>query len=397
MTVYRYTALNRAGHSVTGSLDTQDEHALYTFLKERGLLLQKAGHERRFFKEHKKVRPEDLIEFSHQMSFILDSGVPIIQGLTDIQRSLREGLFKRTLHNVIHDLSSGDSFSQSLSRYPQVFSSAYIAVIHAGEVSGNMGECFKDIARYLEWVLNLKREVKQAMMYPIIVMTIMSLAMVVFVTFVIPKLVAFILELDRPIPIFTKILIVVNGFLLAWWPWLLCLLVGAIFAMAFASRFERCRFLWDQYKLKIPRLGELLRDLALVRFINYMRILYRAGIQVHQSFAILQSVVGNRYFSKKLEQIRNLIMEGESLADAMEKSGDFPPLVERTFRVGERTGSLESALEQLGSFMDRQISMGVKRLTALLEPILLMIIGVMVIFIIVAVLWPVYGILGEIG
>ena len=268
MTVYRYTALDRAGHAITGSLDAQDEHALFTFLKERGLLLQKSGHERRFFKEHKKVRPEDLIEFSHQMSFILDSGVPIIQGLNDIQRSLKEGLFKRTLDNVIHDLSSGDSLSQSMSRYPQVFTSAYIAVIHAGEVSGNMGECFKDVARYLEWVLNLKREVKQAMMYPIIVMTIMSLAMVVFVTFVIPKLVAFILELDRPIPIFTKILIAVNGFIIQWWPWLLCFFIAAFAAGVFALRFERCRFLWDQYKLKIPRLGELLRDLALVRFIK---------------------------------------------------------------------------------------------------------------------------------
>ena len=263
MTVYRYTALNKAGHAITGSLDAHNEHALYTFLKERGLLLQKAGYERRLFKDRQKVRPEDLIEFSHQMSFILDSGVPIIQGLTDIQRSLKEGLFKRTLDNVIHDLSSGDSLSESMSRYPQVFTSAYISVIHAGEVSGNMGECFKDVARYLEWVLNLKREVKQAMMYPIIVMAIMSLAMIIFVTFVIPKLVAFIIELDRPIPIFTKMLIAVNGFILAWWPWLLCLFFAAFVAVVFASRFERCRFLWDQYKLKIPRLGELLRDLAL--------------------------------------------------------------------------------------------------------------------------------------
>jgi type II secretory pathway component PulF len=298
---------------------------------------------------------------------------------------------------VIHDLSAGDSLSQALARYPKIFTAAYVAVISAGESSGSLVEAFRDVANYLEWILGLKRQVKQALTYPIIVMFLISIAMVIFITYVIPKLVKFILELNRPIPLPTRMLIGFNQFVLDWWPFLLGFFVVAVVSGIVSMRFERARFLWDQYKLKIPQAGELFRDLALVRLVNYLRILYRAGIQIHQSFIILMDVVGNRFYRQKLERMREMIMGGESLADSMEKAEGFPPLIERTFRVGEKTGALDNALEQLGTFLDRQINANVKRITSLMEPILLMFIGVVLIFIIVSVIWPIYGILGEIG
>jgi type IV pilus assembly protein PilC len=162
-------------------------------------------------------------------------------------------------------------------------------------------------------------------------------------------------------------------------------------------RFERSRFLWDKYKIKIPKIGTLFRDLALVRFVNYLRILYHAGIQIHQSFAILRDVVENRFYQEKLDRMRELIMGGESLADSMEKVEGFPPLMERSFRVGEKAGALEATLAHLGSFMDRQINEKVKGLTALLEPLLIMTIGLILVFVILSVIYPIYGILGEIG
>lgn len=397
MTIYRYTALNKAGHTVKGSLEVEDEHILYTTLKERGLLLQEAFSERKIFKRRQKVRQEDMIEFSHQMGFIVESGIPFIQGLNDIQKSLKEPTLKATLEAVSQDLSAGDSLSQSLTHYPHIFSPAYVAVVNAGESSGNLVEAFRDIARYLEWSLNLKRQVKQALTYPIIVMILLSIAMGIFVSYVVPKLVKFILELDRPIPLPTRVLIFFNQFLLNWWPLLLGVFIFLIIALIIGMRFERCRFLWDQYKLKIPKAGELFQDLMLVRFVNYLRILYRSGIQIHQSFTILRGVVGNRFFQQKIDHIRDLIMGGESLADSMEKVGGFPPILERSFRVGEKTGALEGTLEQLGAFLDRQINANVRKITTLLEPLLLMFVGIALIFIILSVIWPIYGILGEIG
>ncbi len=397
MTVFRYSAIDEAGHSVMGSLEADTEHALYALLKDRGLVLQKVATGRSFFKHREKVRQEDLIEFSHQMAFIVESGMPLIQGLHDVQYSLKQPTFKMTLGSIINDLSAGDLLSQSLARYPEVFSKPYVAIISAGETSGNLVEAFRDIARYLEWLLNLKRQIKQALIYPAIVMSIMSIAMVIFVTYVIPRLVSFILELNRPIPLPTRILIRFNQFFLDWWPYLLGFLICTVVGTIIALRFERVRFFWDQHKLQIPRVGELFRDLALVRFVNYLRILYRSGIQIHHSFEILQGVVVNRFYQQKLDRIRHLIMGGESFADAMERVGGFPLLMERSFRVGERAGAIEGTLEQLGSFMNRQIDTNVKRITTLLEPVLLILIGVVIIFIVISVLWPVYGILGEIG
>ena len=397
MAVYRYTAIDKAGNSVMGNLEAENEHVLYNILKERGLLLQKAGTEKKYFKRRKKVKPEDLIEFSHQMAFITESGLPLIHGLSDIQKSIKEPVFTTTLEAVIHDLSAGDSLSQSLSRYPQVFSPSYVAVINAGESSGSLPESFRDVAHYLEWVLNLKKQIKQALTYPFIVIVLITIAMIIFITYVIPKLVKFILELNRPIPLPTKILIYFNEFFLNWWPFLLGFFIVVVLSSIIGMRFEKIRFLWDKHKLNIPKIGELFRDLALVRFVNYLRILYRAGIQIHQSFAILREVVGNRFYQQKIDRIRELIMEGESLADSIEKVGGFPPLIERSLRVGERTGALESTLEQLGSFLDRQINSNVKKITTLLEPLLLIFIGLILIFIILSVIWPIYGILGEIG
>jgi len=397
MALYRYIALNKSGSRVKGVLEAETEHRLYTNLKERGLLLQKATVEKKPLWKKQKVSPQDLIEFSHQMTYIIESGLPLIQGINDIQRSLKSSTFKSTLEGVIHDLTAGDSLSQSLAHYPEIFSPAYVAVIHAGESSGNLGEAFRDIAHYLEWVLNLKKQVKQAVIYPIIVTVVVTIAMVIFITYVIPKLVKFIQELNRPIPLPTKILIYFNQFFQQWWPFFISFFIFLIIGVIIAFRFERTRFLWDKYKLKIPQMGRILRDLALVRLVNYLRILYRAGIQIHQSFAIVMEVVDNRFYREKLEQIRKLIIEGESLADAMEKSGGFPPLLERSFRVGEKTGALESTLSQLGAFIDRQINDQVKKLTSLLEPVLIMAIGVVLIFIILSVIWPIYGILGEIS
>jgi type II secretory pathway component PulF len=397
MTNYRYIALNKAGNLVRGSLEADSEHALYTALKGRDLFLQEAGTESKVFKRSSKVRQVDLIEFSHQMAFVVQSGIPFVQGLSDIQRSLKEPAFKSILEAVIHDLTAGDSLSQSLARHPQIFLPGYVAVIQAGETSGNMAASFRNMGRFLEWVLNLKRQISQALIYPIIVLIILSVAMILFVTLVIPQLSKFILELNRPIPLPTKILIWFNQFIQSWWPLLLVILAIVIVSAIIAMRFERVRYLWDQYKLKVPMLGDVFRDLACVRFVNYLKILYSAGIQIHQSFAILRDVVGNRFFRDKVDQMRGLVLGGESLSESMEKVGGFPPLLERSIQVGEKTGALDSTLEQLGGFLDAQIEANIKKLTSLLGPVLIIVIGLYIIFIIITVLWPIYQIIGEIG
>lgn len=396
--MYRYQAWDERGRLQSGIGEADSEEDLYGQLRARGLLLKKARGLRRGFRTRPgKVPLEMLAEFSHQMAFVMRSGVSMVNGMGDLKRQLKGGAFSQVLDGLIRDVTAGSTLSQAMARQPLAFPSYYVAVIHAGETAGSLDESFKDMAIYLEWLLQLKRQVKQALTYPIIVMVLISIALAIFVTVVVPRLVSFIKELNRPMPFPTQVLVWFNEWVAENWYVVMGILgIGVLSALG-AWRFPSFRLLWDRRKLGLPVLGQLMRELVLLRFVKYLRVLYRAGIQIHQSFQILQEVVPNRYYRSIMSQVGNQILEGESLADAMESSGAFPPQVERSIRVGEQTGTLEEALEQLGTHLERTIDARIKRLVSLIEPMLLMFVGGILILVIVSVLWPIYTILGELG
>lgn len=396
--MYRYQAWDERGRLLSGVEEAHSEEDLYGQLKARGLLLKKArGLRKGFLKRSGRIPLEILAEFSHQMAFIMRSGVSMVSGMGDLKRQLKGLAFSQVLDGLIRDVTAGSTLSQAMARQPLAFPSYYVAVIHAGETAGSLDESFRDMAIYLEWLLQLRRQVKQALTYPIIVMVLISIALAIFVTVVVPRLVSFIKELNRPMPLPTQALVWFNEWVAANCYIVVGLMATAILGTIVAWRFPAFRLLWDRRKLGLPVLGELMRELVLLRFVKYLRVLYRAGIQVHQSFQILQEVVPNRYYRAIMAQVGNQIMEGESLAEAMENSGAFPPQVERSIRVGEQTGTLEEALEQLGTHLERTIDAKIKRLVSLIEPMLLMFVGAILILVIVSVLWPIYTILGELG
>lgn len=398
MGLFRYQAWDQRGRLLRGIGEAESEEELYGQLKAQGLVLKRArGLKKGALKRKSKIPLEVLAEFSHQMAFIMRSGVPMVNGMEDLRRQMGGLAFSQVLEGLIREVTAGSTLSQAMARQPLAFPSYYVAVIHAGETAGSLDESFRDMASYLEWLLQLRRQVKQALTYPIIVMLLISIALGIFVTVVVPRLVSFIKELNRPMPLPTQILVWFNEWVAGNWYLLLGLAAAGVLAAAVALRFPSFRLLWDKQKLGLPVLGQLMRELVLLRFVKYLRVLYRAGIQIHQSFQILQEVVPNRYYRKVMSQVGEQIMEGESLADAMENSGAFPPQVQRSIRVGEQTGTLDEALEQLGIHLERTIDARIKRLVSLIEPMLLMLVGAILILVIVSVLWPIYTILGELG
>lgn len=397
MPVYRYQAWDAQGRLTRGRVEAQDDRALYASLKAQGLLLRRFSVLRRVGRGGAKIRPQVLAEFSHQMAFVIRSGIPLMQGMSDLKEHIREPRFQGILDAVLAHLTAGETLSQAIVRYPEAFPPHYVSVIHAGETAGSLDESFRDVGNYLEWLIQIRQQIKHALVYPAIVLIIMSIAIFLFVAVVIPRLVSFIQELNRPLPLPTKLLVLFNEFLLHRWYLIAGCLAGIVLLCLIAWRFERLRLLWDRHKLRIRPVGPVLRDLILLRFVKYLRVLYRSGIQIHQSFEILREVVPNRYFKSLMGQVRGRILEGDSLAEAMEKVGGFTPQVLRSVRVGEQTGTLEEGLEQLGGHIQRSVDEGVKRLVTMLEPVLLMTVGVIFIMIIMTVLWPIYTILGELG
>ncbi|RLB06657.1 MAG: hypothetical protein DRG50_05060 [Deltaproteobacteria bacterium] len=396
MPLYHFRALDKGGRVTRGVLEAEDERTLYQTLKDRGLLLTKASPQRRFSPRGRRVQKRSLAEFSRHMNYIVRSGIPVVQGMLDIRDATKDAAFKNVLEMVIRDLRAGQSLSFAMARHPHVFSKLYVAVVNAGEVAGKLDQTFQDLAGYLEWTMNLRSKIRQAITYPIIVLILISIALTIFVTYVIPKLVKFIMELNRPLPLPTKILVYFNQFLMQYWYILVGFVLFIVIFVVVSGYFERMRLFWDRFKLKLPYIGSLFAQLILVRFVHYLEMLYRAGIQIYQVLSIMKEVVNNRFFEQRIEQLRGLVLEGESLSNAIEKVGVFPPLFIRAIRVGERTGRLDEVLKELGAQYEEEIDRNLKKLVSLIEPALLIFVSAILILIIISVIWPIYTILGEI-
>lgn len=396
MALYRYQAVNASGALEKGVMEAPDESSLYRALKARRLLLVKARPWRPLLKP-RKISPRYLIEFARTMDYTIRAGIPILEGLEEAARACRDRRLREVLFTVLREVEAGSTLSEALRGHPHAFSPFFVSVIRAGEASGELDRAFRDLATFLEWTENLKARVKQALTYPSIVMVLVGIALVVFATFVIPKLVRFIQELDRPMPLPTRILIEVYGLFSRYW-FVAPVALMALVAIGLLSRkVERLRRWWDRVKLGLPIFGELFLLVPLTRFLRYMEMLYKAGIQIYDLLDITREVLRNRFLEEKLDQVRDLIMGGESLSSAMEEVDLFPSLVRRSLRVGERTGDMEGVLQELGRQYDEELDRGLRRLASLVEPALLILIAGVIVSIVVTVIWPIYTMLGEIG
>ncbi|RLA85598.1 MAG: hypothetical protein DRG40_04220, partial [Deltaproteobacteria bacterium] len=213
----------------------------------------------------------------------------------------------------------------------------------------------------------------------------------------IPKLVKFISEMNMPLPLPTKILIAFEGLFERFWFVPLILFGALLIFFALSKKMERVRYIWDKYKLRLPVLGKLFYELVISRFLRYAEMLYRAGIQIYDMLGITKEVLNNRYVEAQVEAVRDLVMGGESLSSSMSKVGVFPLLIRRSVRVGESTGTLDSIFQELGRQYDEEIDRTLRRVVSMIEPILLIIIGLVMLAIILSVLWPIYTLIGKIG
>ena len=397
MPLYRYEAINERGETEQGMMEVGDEIALYETLRARGWVLVKASRKAVPLMRKKKVTPRALAEFCRHMDHVIRAGIPILQGLEDITTATTDEFFKGVLLAIIRDIENGKSFSEALEAHPHVFSRFFIAVVRAGETTGQLDKSFHDLAAYLEWTINLKARIKQAITYPIIVIVLIVIALIIFITYVIPKLVKFISEMNMPLPLPTKILIAFEGLFERFWFVPLILFAALLIFFALSKKMERVRYIWDKYKLRLPVLGKLFYELVISRFLRYAEMLYRAGIQIYDMLGITKEVLNNRYVEAQVEAVRDLVMGGESLSSSMSKVGVFPLLIHRSVRVGESTGTLDSIFQELGRQYDEEIDRTLRRVVSMIEPILLIIIGLVMLAIILSVLWPIYTLIGKIG
>lgn len=393
MPVYRYKAVTQDGKRKTGEIEAANDMELEQRLERLGLdlishRLKRAGIS---LLVSRKIKRADLIIFCFHLEETSRAGIPLLESLADLRDSTANPRFKEIIASLIDLMEGGGVFSEALAQYPKVFDAMFVSLVSAGETSGTLSEVFANLTGILKWQDELAEQTKKLLMYPMFVGTAVLGVTLFLMIYLVPKLVGFILSMGHTMPFHTRALIAVSGFFVAYW--YVILLAPPLFALLVryaAARSPRVRYMLDRCKLRIWMVGPILKKILLSRFAKSFAMLYKAGIPVLRSLDISAGVTGNAFLQAGIEQARNQIREGGGISTSFESAGLFPTLVVRMLKVGESTGELDRGMLNVSYFYDRDIKETIGKVQASIEPVMTVILGGILGWVMLSVLGPIY-------
>lgn len=400
MATFAYNALDKAGTEVAGTLDADNEGLALGRLRDMGYLplevreekVTKGGILDTFLGifAGKRVKGKDIVTFTRQLSTLIDSGLPLLRSLTVLGEQTENPNLKVQIKDIGASVQGGSTFSDALAKHPRTFNKLYTNMIKAGEAGGVLEVVLARLAEFSEKDQAVRAKVKGAMVYPALVIMV-GVGVVLFLTIaIIPTFVGMFEEVALTLPLPTRIMMVISDFLRGfWWVNLLAILVLiAVYRMW--VRKEGGRYQADKIKLRIPILGELVKKSALSRFARTLGTLITSGVPILQALLIVRDTAGNEVIARAMVAVHNSIREGESIAGPLGKSPVFPPMVVHMIAVGEETGALDNMLIKVSDAYDREVDTTVAALTSVLEPILILGMGLVVGFIVIAMYLPIF-------
>jgi MSHA biogenesis protein MshG len=328
-----------------------------------------------------KVKPEDVSLFTDQLATMLKAGVPLVTSLEAIHSQVSNEKFKGILYEIIGDVNSGYSLSVAMQKHPKVFDNLYVNMIHAGEEAGVMDTVLNRLSNLIESDIKVKQEVKSAMRYPMIVLVVLILAFVGAMVFIIPAFMGMFNQMGAELPLPTRIMIATSDFMRNYW-WLLgAIVAGIIFGFKRYINTEGGRLWWDGFKMKAPVFGDLISKSSLSRFAHMLRTLSQSGIQIVDAMKVVAETTGNAALTRDILEARKDVIRGNAIAESLRKSHFFSKLVIQMIDIGEQSGSLEEMMGSIAKQYDRDVDYSIKKLSSLIEPIMVMIIsGFLLIF-----------------
>jgi type IV pilus assembly protein PilC len=373
---FQYRAIDAHGKPIEGEMSAPDLSELERQLQNMGLWLVRTlettpKSAARSVKKKGKVKPRDLMEFSTHMFTLLEAGIPLTQSLQTLSIETPNIQFRGTLQTIYQQVEAGNTLHEAMSQHPKIFPPQVTNLVHAGEDSGTLTETFKELERYLDWLDQIRGEVRQATIYPSIVIVAVIGLLVLLFTFVIPRFIPILEYLHVPLPTITVIVIAISEFMVgAWWMWGSLIFAGPvvwIVARKYLPGFSHWR---DRIILQIPVMGEIIQMLTLSKFVQNFAVLYRAGIPVLQCLQLCQSLVGNYVVEKALRDTERAVAQGSTINESLSRYPIFPPMVIQMISVGEATGTLPKTLMNVANFYNREIPRRVKKAFAFLEPVI---------------------------
>ncbi len=407
MAVFAYKGINPSGKAVKGTKDADSAKALRAQLKRSGILVteilerseadKKSAREINFAKYFNTVSAADLGLATQQLAVLLRSGIPLVEALTALIEQLDNPEFKNAFTDTRDKVNEGTSFANALRAHPRYFSGLYVSMVSAGEASGTLEIVLERLSDFLERQADLRSKVQGAMAYPVVMMGVGVLVMMVLMGFVVPKVSSVYESFSAALPWYTTLLIAVSDFIADFW-WLVFIgLGGAFYGFRRWKATPKGRERWDNWMLKAPLIGDLTVKVAVSRFARTLATLLSSGVPVLQAMEITKNVLGNVELMKVIDTARESVREGEGLAKPLKESERFPPIVTHMIAIGERSGQLEQMLENVAKAYDQQVSVRVDTMTRLLEPLIIVVMGVMVGSIAMAILIPLMSMSEYIG
>jgi type IV pilus assembly protein PilC len=402
MPVYQWVGKNKKDEVQKGEIEAVSEEAVKAqLIRQRIVPTRIKKKSKDLFADvsflQPKVKERDIILFARQFSTMIDAGLPIIQCLDILYSQQANSTFKKMLKDIKESVEGGATLAEALKKFPKQFDDLFVNMIAAGEAGGILDAILRRLAAYMEKAARLKSQVKGAMTYPVVTLIIAVVVLAVILVFVIPVFQEMFADFGGELPVPTQVVVAMSEMVKSK---ILYIIIGIVlFTIAFKKfhSTQKGRDFVDEMLLKIPVFGELLRKVAVAKFTRTMGTMLASGVSILEALDIVAKTAGNRTVEKAIYNVRSGIAEGRTMADPLIESGVFPPMVCQMIGVGESTGALDAMLEKIADFYDEEVDQAVDNLTSLIEPFMLVFLGVTIGGLVIAMYLPIFKMAGAIG
>lgn len=395
MPTYNYKAINARGSMIRGQMTATGDIELEEKLSKLGLELitaKEKGESRARFGLSKNVGPKEQIMFCVHMEQMERAGVPLLEALEDLRDSVDSPKFQELLNQIHESIKNGKLFSEALQEHPKVFGNVFVGLVSAGEKTGNLADAFGHLAEHLKWQQDIRRRIKKATRYPIVLVFVLMAVISLMMLFVVPQLTEFLRNHGFDLPFHTRMLIAISDTFVNYWFIIFSVPIAAYFAITLLYKTsENFAYHIDSLMLRLPVLGPVFKKIELARFAQFFSVTFRSGIDIIDCLNTSMDVVNNRVVKEAVYFVRQGVSEGTPLTDALRISNQFPSLVIRMFKMGEDSGKMSEALENVNFFYEREVNDSVDTMVEMIQPALTVVLGGILFWIIASVFGPLYG------
>lgn len=404
MPLFQYSGVNQTGKVIRGKMDARNLADLEKRVGRLGLSLisgTEAGGKLASVGSNlfqKKVTNDELAQFCFYVEQMVGGGVPLLEGLSDVRDSVANPALRNTIGVIIQDIEQGTTLSQAMRQHPKVFDEVFTSLVEAGEFSGELDSVLRNIGGNIRWHDEIVKKTKKAIRYPIGALIVLLGATYFLMVLVVPKLTRLLESLGQELPVYTIALIATSNFVETQW---LNMVIGFVVVFVVIKVLLKIipgvDYFWDKLKIRIPGIGPVFEKLLLSRFSNIFGMLYGSGVSVIDALKISRGALGNKFVSRGMDDIIQNITEGKSISEAFRESGLFPPLVLRMLKLGETTGGVDKAMQQIKAYYDRDASEAIDAAQGLIQPLMLLLLAGILVWVILAVYGPLYDLVGSVG